>query len=322
MISERSAGAIIYSNNDKNLMYLLLKKHDGKYDLPKGHLEEGEDDFKAAKREIFEETGLKPEILQFFSKEVSYFFTEKGRTIKKTVRYFIGKSHNENIRISKEHESYEWVNKEDFIKKIKYKDMMPLLKEAIEYVEKYELINNINKRYEELPKKTKKWDLSKRHVKGNGPVNAKIMIIGQAPGRFEDEKLLPFIGRSGELLNKKINILEVQREKIYITSCVQFFPPKNRIPNDEEVELCKPFLFEQIEVIKPKYVILLGSLANKVLLDIEKVSEKHGSIIKKGNITYMVTYHPAAGLRFKRISNIMDNDFEIFRDNLNSNNKI
>ncbi len=94
------------------------------------------------------------------------------------------------------------------------------------------------------------------------------------------------------------------------------------MPSDKEVEACEPFLLQQIEVIKPKYIILLGSLANKVILDIDKVSEKHGSLIEKNNRVYMVTYHPAAGLRFKRISNIMDKDFEIFRDNLNSNNKI
>lgn len=322
MISERSAGAIIYENQKGVIKYLLLRKHDGNYDLPKGHLEKEEDDLTAAKREIFEESGLKPEILKFFSKDVTYIFTEKGKTIKKTVRYFIGKIQNQKVKISNEHIDYVWVDKENFVKKVKYKNMVPILKEAIEYVEKYESIEEINKRYKELPKKYSEWDLSERHVKGDGPVNAKIMMIGQAPGRFEDEKLLPFIGRSGELLNKKIQILGVQREQIYITSCVQFFPPKNRMPSDKEVEACEPFLLQQIEVIKPKYIILLGSLANKVILDIDKVSEKHGSLIEKNNRIYMVTYHPAAGLRFKRISNIMDKDFEIFRDNLNSNNKI
>jgi DNA polymerase len=316
MINERSSGAIIYQIKNQSVEYLLLKKSDGRYDLPKGHLEEGEDDITAARREIFEESGLKPEILKFFSKEVSYIFTEKGKNIKKTVRYFIGKIQDQNVRISNEHIGYIWANKEEFIKKIKYRNMVPILKDIVDFVERYEQIDKINKEYEKLPKKYKEWDLSKRHVKGHGPVNAKIMIIGQAPGRFEDEKLLPFIGRSGELLNKKIKILGVEREQIYITSCVQFFPPKNRIPNDEEVEICKPFLLQQIEVIKPKYIVLLGSLANKVLLNIEKVSEKHGSVIEKDNIIYMITYHPAAALRFKRISSIMDSDFEVFKKKL------
>ena len=310
---EHSSGAFIYINEGDKIQFLLLKKTNGEYDFAKGHFEEGENDEATAKREILEETGLKPEFLPFFYIDIKYFFKNRGKKCLKTVRYFIAKSKTKKVSISKEHVGYLWLTEKELYDKIIYKNTKGILNEVFEYVKKFEAINKINEEYSKLPEHDKKWMLSKRFVPGAGPVNAKVMIIGQAPGRQEDEMLLPFIGRSGMLLNEKIKRLEIERERIYITSCVQFFPPKNRMPTEDEVELCKPFLMAQIEIIKPKFIILLGSLSAKVNLGIEKVSEMHGHIIEKDDTAYMITFHPAAGLRFKRIKEIMDNDFDIFK---------
>lgn len=318
MKTERSAGAIIYKKENNTFLFLLLKKTNGELDFAKGHVEEGETDKIAAMREIFEETGLKPEFLPNFNKEIKYTFKRNKNNITKTVKYYIAKTDTKKIIISKEHSMYEWLSKDEIFKKIKYKDIIPLLNEIFLYVNNYEALEDLNNEYRKLPESIEQWALSYRLVPGSGPSNAKIMIIGQAPGKQEDEKLLPFIGRSGMLLNEKIKRLGVKREDIYITSCVQFFPPKNRMPTTEEIEICKPFLFKQIDIIKPKYIITLGSLAAKVLLNVEKVSIMHGKLIEKNGITFMITFHPAAGLRFKRIKNIMDNDFDIFREYLES----
>ncbi len=299
-------------NDGNDIQFLLLKKTNGEYDFAKGHFEEGEDDETTARREILEETGLEPEFLPFFYTDVKYFLKSKGKKTLKTVRYFIAKSKTKNVSISKEHSGYFWLTERELFNKVIYKNTKEILNEVFEYVKKFEAINKINEKYSRLPG-NKGWMLSKRFVPGAGPVNANIMIIGQAPGRQEDEMLLPFVGRSGILLNEKIRRLEIERKYIYITSCVQFFPPKNRMPTDDEIEMCKPFLSAQIEIIKPKFIILLGSLSAKVNLNIEKVSEMHGHIIEKNNIVYLITFHPAAGLRFKRIKEIMDNDFDIFR---------
>ncbi len=309
---EHSSGAFIYINEGDRLLFLLLKKTNGEYDFAKGHFERGEDDEATARREILEETGLKPEFLPFFYIDTKYFFKNRGKKILKTVRYFIAKSKTKKISISKEHSGYLWLTENELYNKVIYKNTKEILNNVFEYVKKFEAIDKINENYSKLPEHKKGWMLSRRFVPGTGPVNAKIMIIGQAPGRQEDEKLLPFIGRSGILLNEKLQRLGIERKLIYITSCVQFFPPKNRIPTEDEVELCKPFLNAQIEIIKPKFIILLGSLSAKVNLGIEKVSQMHGQLIEKNDIMYMITFHPAAGLRFKRIKDIMDNDFDIF----------
>ncbi|MGC8479729.1 MAG: uracil-DNA glycosylase family protein [Candidatus Micrarchaeia archaeon] len=315
MIKERSAGAVVYYRKNKEILILLLKG-DNRYDMPKGHLENDEDDLSAAKREIFEETSLKPKILEHFSMKIEYQF-RSNKLVEKSVVYFIGKSSTQNVKVSKEHKGYEWLEIESALEKIAYDNLKHVISKAYEYILKYEKIHDLNKEYAKLPYINKNWDLSKKYVKGYGPLNTDVMIVGQAPGRLEDEKLLPFIGRSGVLLNSKIERLGISRDSCYITSAVQFFPPKNRIPTDKEIYICKNFLIKQIEIIKPKFIITLGSISTKVLLNIDKVSKHHGELIKINNIQYMITFHPAAALRFKRISKIMDNDFDLFKKYIN-----
>ncbi|MEM3827449.1 MAG: uracil-DNA glycosylase, partial [Candidatus Micrarchaeaceae archaeon] len=160
-----------------------------------------------------------------------------------------------------------------------------------------------------LPKKYKGWNLSKRFVPGEGPANSKIMIVGQAPGDTEDKYGRPFIGISGKLLEHLLNLAKIKRSSVYITSVVQFYPPRNRAPNREEIAACRAFLNRQIAIIKPRLVVLLGNVAAAELLGVGKVLKLHGSLIKKRGVYYFVTLHPSAAVRIKRNLPTIESDF-------------
>jgi DNA polymerase len=138
------------------------------------------------------------------------------------------------------------------------------------------------------------------------------MLIGQAPGANEDKELRPFIGRSGKLLDSVLRRARINRKNTYITSVVQFFPPKNRIPTPEEIRICKPFLLRQIEIVRPRYVVLLGNVSSNAVLGRGEIEKNHGKLSSNGGIEYMATFHPAAALRFKDNYPLMVEDFKRF----------
>jgi len=142
-------------------------------------------------------------------------------------------------------------------------------------------------------------------VPGEGPLNAKIMFIGQAPGKEEDRRGRPFVGRAGQFLNKLLEKNKIERKKVFITSCVKCFPPKNRIPKKSELEACWPYLLKQIELINPKIVVLMGNIAQRY---------KNKKILKNRNV--IKTYHPAAGMRFPKIKKQMTADFRKLKQTL------
>ena len=159
-------------------------------------------------------------------------------------------------------------------------------------------------------KKCLLWKFRKNTVPGEGSVNAKIIIIGQAPGAEEDKTGRPFVGRAGKFLNQLLKIAGIKREKVFITSLVKCFPPKNRKPTKEEIKTCLPYLEQQIEAINPRKIILLGEVAFSLFFPKEKLNNFRGKIIKKDGKIYFPTYHPAAGLRFPNIRKILEKDFK------------
>jgi uracil-DNA glycosylase len=159
-------------------------------------------------------------------------------------------------------------------------------------------------------KKCPLWKTRKNVVPGEGPVNAKVILVGQAPGAMEDLKGVPFCGRSGKFLDNLLKIAEIDRKNIFITSPIKCFPPKNRKPKKEEIKACLPYLKKQIEIINPKYFILLGEVAFSVFFPHEKLKDFRGKWIEKNNKEFFVTYHPAAGLRFPKIRKILEKDFK------------
>ncbi len=141
-------------------------------------------------------------------------------------------------------------------------------------------------------------------VFGTGSHKTKVMFVGEAPGRDEDLKGEPFVGRAGQLLNKIFEAVGLQREEVYITNILKCRPPENRDPQESEVRCCEKYLISQIELIRPVLVCALGRIAAQWLLD----TNAPLGALRSGEHTYreipvLVTYHPAALLRnpqFKR----------------------
>jgi uracil-DNA glycosylase len=140
----------------------------------------------------------------------------------------------------------------------------------------------------------------KNFVFGSGNPQAKIMFIGEAPGADEDEQGLPFVGRAGQLLTKIIESTQTwKRSDVFICNVLKCRPPGNRTPLPEEVEQCRPYLEEQIQIIKPKLIMALGaSAAQAVLRTTESVGKLRNRWHDHNGIPLRVTYHPAALLRF------------------------
>ncbi len=137
-----------------------------------------------------------------------------------------------------------------------------------------------------------------RSVFGSGTGNIKLVCIGEAPGESEDKQGLPFVGKSGELLTKMLGAINIDREDIFITNVIKCRPPLNRDPKDDEIQKCSIYLDEQLQVLKPKYILALGRVAAKRLLGLDYSMKKFREEIQnyKG-IPVIVTYHPSALLR-------------------------
>ncbi|HKS75294.1 MAG TPA: uracil-DNA glycosylase [Terriglobales bacterium] len=141
----------------------------------------------------------------------------------------------------------------------------------------------------------------KQIVFGVGDPNADLMFIGEAPGADEDIQGEPFVGRAGQLLNNMIKAMGLRREDVYIANIIKCRPPNNRTPERDECETCSPFLMRQIEAIKPKAIVALGSVAAKTLLAINApMSEFRGRWYDFRGTKLAVTYHPAFLLRDPR----------------------
>jgi uracil-DNA glycosylase len=143
-------------------------------------------------------------------------------------------------------------------------------------------------------------------VPGEGNPFARIMIIGEAPGRQEDESGSPFVGMAGKFLDKLLATAGLTRSEVFITNVVKCRPPENRKPERDEVAACADFLTAQIAAINPRLIICLGGTAASAVLGMKTISQDHGKLIERDGRYYFVAYHPAA--RFHR-QKIVD-DFE------------
>lgn len=136
-------------------------------------------------------------------------------------------------------------------------------------------------------------------VFGVGVPNAKVMFVGEGPGAQEDAQGKPFVGQSGQLLDKYLNLIDLDREKnIYIGNMVKCRPPQNRDPKPEETEACLPWLRKQVKALRPQIIVCLGRIAAQRLISADfRVTRQHGQFIEKSGILFMGTFHPAALLR-------------------------
>jgi DNA polymerase len=135
-------------------------------------------------------------------------------------------------------------------------------------------------------------------VFGVGNPDADLMFVGEAPGSDEDRQGIPFVGRAGQLLTKIIEAIELSRDDVYIANVIKCRPPQNRNPEPDEVETCEPFLFQQIDVIKPKVVVTLGTFATRALLrTLDPISRLRGQVFEYRGAKLIPTFHPAFLLR-------------------------
>ncbi len=135
-------------------------------------------------------------------------------------------------------------------------------------------------------------------VFGVGNPNADLMFVGEAPGHDEDVQGEPFVGRAGQLLTRIIEAIGLKREDVYIANVIKCRPPGNRNPEPDEVEVCEPFLFRQVETIRPKVIVALGTFAARALLKTQDpISHLRGRVYVYGHAKLVPTFHPAFLLR-------------------------
>jgi len=153
--------------------------------------------------------------------------------------------------------------------------------------------------YEEL-KDCQRCSLGKTRtniVFGAGSENADLVFVGEAPGRNEDMQGKPFVGAAGQLLDKLLNSIGLERSQVYIANVLKCRPPQNRDPLPDEIEICKPFLLKQIKIIGPKVVCTLGRFATQVILDKNaSISKVRGKRFDGNGYYIFPIYHPAAAL--------------------------
>ena len=162
-------------------------------------------------------------------------------------------------------------------------------------------------------------DNAKNMVFSDGNPKSKIMLIGEAPGANEDEEGLPFVGRAGVLLDKMLSAINLNRGKVYISNIINYRPPENRKPTDEEIQRYLPFITKHIEIINPKILVLLGSTAMNALIGSEVViSKMRGKWIEKkfGNCktSVIITFHPAFLMRQPAQKKMAWIDLKLIRD--------
>ena len=135
-------------------------------------------------------------------------------------------------------------------------------------------------------------------VFGVGAENAEILFIGEGPGQHEDEQGIPFVGRAGQLLDDMLEIIGLDRSRVYIANIVKCRPPQNRDPLNVEQDACIGFLRRQTALLRPKIIVCLGRIAAKAIIKEEfKITQEHGQWFHRGGVQMTATYHPAALLR-------------------------
>ena len=161
-------------------------------------------------------------------------------------------------------------------------------------------------------------------VFGVGNEKAKIMFVGEGPGEQEDLQGEPFVGKSGQLLDKYLSLIDLDRkDNIYIANIVKCRPPMNRDPRPEEQDICIDYLRQQVKLIKPRIIVCLGRIAAQKLISPDfRVTTQHGEFIEKGGILFMGTFHPSALLRQESNKPLALSDFRALRNKIKEENLI
>ncbi|CUX78471.1 Uracil-DNA glycosylase, family 4 [Thermococcus chitonophagus] len=171
------------------------------------------------------------------------------------------------------------------------------------------------------------WQLRTNPVPGAGSYDAKVMLVGEAPGYWEDQQGLPFVGKAGKVLDELLASIGLSRGEVYITNIVKCRPPNNRDPTEEEIKACSPYLDAQIDIIKPKVIVTLGRFSTSYILKkfgftVEGISKIHGKVFEArtlfGKVYIIPMYHPAVALYRPQLREELKEDFKKLRELLNS----
>ena len=150
----------------------------------------------------------------------------------------------------------------------------------------------------------------KNAVPGEGQISAKIMFIGEASGRSEDEKGKPFVGAAGRILDDLLKKAGIERSQVFITNIVKCRPPNNRVPEEDELIACRPYLDRQIALIKPKVICILGRTAYSSILGGSSITANRGKIVERSGQKYFSTFHPAAVIYNKNLLSTLEADLK------------
>jgi len=158
-------------------------------------------------------------------------------------------------------------------------------------------------------------------VPGKGNFDADVIFVGEAPGRNEDMHGEPFVGAAGKRLDMILEDTGIDREDVYITNIVKCRPPKNRVPSKKEEEACNDFIKQEIEIINPKIICIMGNTAYGTLLDGKEITKNHGKIVEKDGRKFFVTFHPAATIYNQKLVDELKNDFRRLAEFLGMNDQ-
>jgi len=169
--------------------------------------------------------------------------------------------------------------------------------------------------------KCTKCDLCKTRtnaVPGKGSFQSDVIFVGEAPGRNEDKNGEPFVGEAGKKLSIALKEAGISRDAVYITNIVKCRPPNNRVPNTNERNTCQEYLKQEISIIKPKIICILGNTAFNSILGGSEITKFRGKIVRKGNQLYFLTIHPAATIYNQKLIDVLKNDivklFDLIRE--------
>lgn len=146
-------------------------------------------------------------------------------------------------------------------------------------------------------------------VPGEGPEDAQIMFVGEAPGFHEDQQGRPFVGPAGNFLEELLASIGINREQVYITNIIKCRPPANRDPLPEEIAACEPFLERQLAIIQPRLVVTLGRFSMARFFPQARISQIHGQPRRVGSLICYPLYHPAAALHQPSLRRVVEEDF-------------
>ena len=169
--------------------------------------------------------------------------------------------------------------------------------------------------------KCTKCDLCKTRINavpGKGNFQSDVIFVGEAPGKNEDQQGEPFIGVAGKKLSVALEEAGISRDDVYITNIVKCRPPNNRVPTTNERDTCKEYLKQEIAIIKPKLICILGNTAFNSILGGSEITKFRGKVVRKDNLLYFLTIHQAATIYNQKLIDVLKNDivklFDLIRD--------